>query len=211
MEAKTCSRDHGCHVRDLHLSFVWIIGVVSASGEGRITHLRASKPRGRAGTHHRGEAGDESDAVLHLLLGDLHRRAVLLLQRKEVGAVLRHPRMQLHPQKCCDLTPPTQQNNTTPHTHTRKMREATLISGTVILVSGFLSSIFPMSSSRSLVMTGLGGKITRLLLNLSSHGPLFAHTETECSDCGLRALAYVSGNSTALLLILLCRETRYSS
>lgn len=44
------------------------------------------------------------------------------------------------------------------HTYTQ-VYEATLISGTVILVSGFLSSILSMSSSRSLVMTGLGGKL----------------------------------------------------
>lgn len=35
-------------------------------------------------THHSGKAGDELDAVLHLLLSDLHRRAVLLLQRKRI-------------------------------------------------------------------------------------------------------------------------------
>lgn len=46
-------------------------------------------------THHGGKAGYEFHAVLHLLLGDLHRRAVLLLQRKRIGAVLRHPGMEL--------------------------------------------------------------------------------------------------------------------
>ena len=79
-------------------------------GAGRepaeIPELTPLKQRAEAETHHSGEAGDEFDAVLHLLLGDLHRRAVLLLQRKKVCAVLRHPRMQLHPQKYCDLTTP---------------------------------------------------------------------------------------------------------
>lgn len=46
-------------------------------------------------THHSGKAGDELDAVLHLLLSDLHRRAVLLLQRKRIWAVLRQPQMEL--------------------------------------------------------------------------------------------------------------------
>lgn len=46
--------------------------------------------------HHSGEAGDEFDAVLHLLLSDLHHRAVFLLQRERICAILRHPRMDLH-------------------------------------------------------------------------------------------------------------------
>lgn len=51
-----------------------------------------------------------------------------------------------------------QYTNNAIHTYTQ-VYEATLISGTVILVSGFLSSILSMSSSRALVMTGLGGKL----------------------------------------------------
>lgn len=72
----------------------------TGSGWTRNTHLIISWSEFRGGgavTHHSGEAGDERDAVLHLLLGDLHRRAVLLLQRKRVCAVLTHPRMQLKP------------------------------------------------------------------------------------------------------------------
>lgn len=49
-------------------------------------------------------------------------------------------------------------NNNTPTTQYTHIYEATLICGTVILVSGFLSSILSMSSFRSLVMAGLGGK-----------------------------------------------------
>lgn len=45
--------------------------------------------------HHSGKAGDEFDAVLHLLLCDLNRRAVLLLLGKMIGAVLCHPHMKL--------------------------------------------------------------------------------------------------------------------
>ena len=45
--------------------------------------------------HHGGEAGDEADAVLDLLLRHLHHRAVLLLQRQGVGAMLGHPQVQL--------------------------------------------------------------------------------------------------------------------
>lgn len=110
-------------------------------------------------THHRGEAGDESDAVLHLLLCHLHRRAVFLLQRKRVWAVLGHPGVELQP-----------------HAHTLNIMvwwhrliinknpfpifsflRVTLISGTEILVSGFLSNIFSMSSLNSLLITGLRG------------------------------------------------------
>lgn len=60
-------------------------------------HILSIIQGGGAVTHHSGEAGDERDAVLHLLLGDLQRRAVLLLQRKRVRAVLSHPRVQLKP------------------------------------------------------------------------------------------------------------------
>lgn len=49
-------------------------------------------------THHSRDAGDELDAVLQLLLRDLHRCAVLLLQREGVRAALRHPGMELQPQ-----------------------------------------------------------------------------------------------------------------
>lgn len=72
----------------------------------RITDLISFKQRRRAVTHHSGEAGDEFDAVLHLLLSDLHRCAVLFLQRKVVCTILSHPRMQLYPQKYCDSTAP---------------------------------------------------------------------------------------------------------
>lgn len=56
-----------------------------------------SDQRGRRlrATHHSGKTGNEFDAVLHLLLSDLHRCAVLLLQRKRIWTILGHPQMEL--------------------------------------------------------------------------------------------------------------------
>lgn len=105
--SKTLSRGQNCHV----IASFWFSlssRFADARPEARQTEMGSHLTGGGgAGTHHGGEAGDELDAVLHLLLGDLHSHAVLFLQRERVCAVLSHPRVQLHPQKHCHLTAPT--------------------------------------------------------------------------------------------------------
>lgn len=104
----------------------------------------------QAATHHGRKAGDEFDAVLHLLLSDLHHRAVLLLQRERIGAFLRHPRMELQQRRAdmsCHTCPLLRRSITVPR--------LTFTSGMVILVAGFLSSILSMRSFSSLLINGL--------------------------------------------------------
>lgn len=130
---------------------------VSGDAKKQISDHNYRNQKGQSVTHHSGEAGDERDAVLHFLLGDLHRCAVLLLQRKRVCSVLSHPWVQLNPPKYCDTS-------ATPTIHTctyiyMYICEATLISGMVILVSGFLSSILSMSCFNFSPITGLRGKL----------------------------------------------------
>lgn len=101
-------------------------------------------------THHGREAADEFDAVLHLLVRDLHRRAVLLLQGERVRAALRHPGVELQAQGMLYVN---RQTFATPSSGS--ILSVTFISCTVILVSGFLSSILSTSSFKASLIAGL--------------------------------------------------------
>lgn len=110
-------------------------------------------------THHSRDAADEPDAVLHLLLRDLHCRAVLLLQREWVRAALRHPGMELQAQGG-SYSHGERMGRTSRRPSRGRVLNVTLISCTVILVSGFLSSILSMSSFNLSLTAGLRWKVS---------------------------------------------------